>query len=265
MPTSVTELFRSRSATDSDDPSIDFNFIVKGTSDQATALAALGSLTSDSYGSLVRESLSVEPMGLTSWRGTVRYSKRKKKEAGDSRYGFDTRGATQHVTQALEAAVYVADGEVAPDWKGAIGATRDGVEGVDIVLPQFSFYETHYFAAAYISEAYKHNVFWLTGQVNASYFRGKAKGEVLFEGASGSLTGDAPDDLWEITFYFRASPNATGIAIGDITVPAKEGWHYLDVHYEETVDSLASRLVKRPYAVQLARLYDYGNFSVLGI
>jgi hypothetical protein len=263
----IQELFRSRPTTEGDDPSIDFNYLIKGTNSDLTAKLTLDTLTAAEYDGLVKESLSIEVLGLDSWRGTVRYSKRKKKEHGDSRYNFDTRGATQHVTQALEViGVYVPAGENAPDFHGTIGGTPDGVEGLDIVLPQFSFSETHYLSAAWVNEAYKHNVYYLTGQVNASIFRGKARGEALFEGATGSRTGDGLDDLWEITFYFRASPNATNLAIGpNIVVPAKEGWQYLDVHYEQTIDTFSTRLVMRPYAAQLARLYEYGNFSVLGI
>jgi hypothetical protein len=69
-------------------------------------------------------------------------------------------------------------------------------------------------AAACQGLAYKLTVFALTGRVNNSAFKGFAAGECLFLGAAGTkrASGD-----WEITFRFAASPNVTGLTIGDIT------------------------------------------------
>ena len=57
--------------------------------------------------------------------------------------------------------------------------------------------------------------------------------ECLFLGAAGSKRGaDDPSSLklrragWEITYRFAASPNRTGITVGEITGIAKKGWEY---------------------------------------
>ena len=87
-------------------------------------------------------------------------------------------------------------------------------------------------------------------------------GEVLFLGASGSKrsTGD-----WEITFRFAASQNRTGITIGDITDIVKGGWDYLWVRYEDSEDTGAKQLVKKPVAVYIEQVYHLKDFSLLAI
>ncbi|MCA9080847.1 MAG: hypothetical protein KDA58_09825, partial [Planctomycetaceae bacterium] len=136
------------------------------------------------------------------------------------------------------------------------------VEGLDIAVPIYSFAETHYLTNAQVTPAYKSLLFQLTGSVNQSPFRGFAPGEVLFLGASGSLR---QPDLWELAFRFAASPNASGLTIGEITGIEKEGWDYLWVRYQETTDETAQALVQRPAAVYVERVYPRQEFSQLGI
>ncbi|MBC7077795.1 MAG: hypothetical protein H5T92_05745 [Synergistales bacterium] len=85
---------------------------------------------------------------------------------------------------------------------------------------------------------------------------------MLFLGASGSKRGE---EDWEITFRFAASPNATGLTVGEITGIAKKGWEYLWVRYADDVDDDAKVLVKRPIAVYVEQVYQYGDFSQLEI
>ena len=89
-----------------------------------------------------------------------------------------------------------------------------------------------------------------------------AAGECLFLGASGSKRGE---EDWEITFRFAASPNRTGITVGDITGIAKKGWEYLWVRYADAEDAAAKALVKKPVAVYVEKVYEDGDFSGLGI
>jgi hypothetical protein len=157
---------------------------------------------------------------------------------------------------------YAAAGFSAPDFFGAIGVTDDRVEGTDITVPVFNFTETHYIEKALVTGAYKLALFNLTGKVNGSGFKGFAKGEVLFLGASGSKRGL---DDWEITFRFAASPNVAGISLGDIAGVSKEGWQYLWVRFIDDEDATAKALIKRPVAAYVEQVYPYGDFSNLGI
>ena len=172
-------------------------------------------------------------------------------------------GGTQHITQSLQTVgSYAPPGKQAPDFKGAIGVTHDSVEGVDITIPVYNFSETHYIATAAVTGAYKAALFNLTGKVNDGAFRGFAIGEVLFLGASGSKRGE---DDWEITFRFAASPNVTGLTIGDITGIDKKGWEYMWVRYADAEDAAAKAIVKKPVAVYVEKVYETGDFAGLGI
>ena len=73
-----------------------------------------------------------------------------------------------------------------------------------------------------------------------------------------------PSNL-EISFKFAASPNATGLQVGGIQVPAKEGWQYLWVRYEDEKDEVAKKLTRRPVAAYVEQVYPYGDFGLLGI
>jgi len=69
--------------------------------------------------------------------------------------------------------------------------------------------------------------------------------------------------MWEITHRFSASPNKTGLTIGDITGIEKKGWEYLWVRYADAEDTAAKTLVKKPAAVYVEKVYEEGDFSVL--
>lgn len=192
----------------------------------------------------------------------MRYGVRPPTEVGESSFSFDTSGGTQHVTQSLATVHRYAASGTAPDFGGAVGVTHDNVEGVDITIPVYSFAETHYLAASFVTQAYKGTLFNLTGKVNSGSFKGLAAGECLFLGASGSKRGA---DDWEITYRFAGSPNRTGLVVGPISGIAKKGWEYMWVRYADSEDVAAKAIVKKPIAVYIERVYDEGNFAALGI
>ena len=267
MPITVTEKFESRAG---DNGSIDLIYVVDGTDDDAAARAALAAEAPATHAGLVRDddSLHVEPTGFNLWEGKARYVKQEftPPATGDTVFTFDTTGGTQHITQSRQTMQRrPAPGTTAPDFGGAIGVTADGVEGVDITVPVFQFSETHYFTNGQVTPSYKGTLFTLTGKVNSGAFKGFQAGEVLFLGASGSRRGTDPDDDWEITFRFAASPNETGLSVGSITGINKKGWEYLWVRYADDEDANAKVLVKKPIAAYVERVYENGDFSGLGI
>ncbi|NUQ51375.1 MAG: hypothetical protein HUU19_01605 [Phycisphaerales bacterium] len=269
MPIVVTEKFESRKSTKGDNPSAELVYSVRGTNDDLAARAQAESTSPANYDNMPRQSVSVEPVGDELWEAVVRYAKNQAgslPEPGDSIFSFDTGGGTQHITQSKDTvSSHAASGTTAPDFQGAIGVTADGVEGVDITVPVYQFSETHYFPNTAVTAAYKGTLFSLTGKVNTGAFRGFAAGEVLFLGASGSRRGTDPDDDWEITFRFAASPNATGLSVGPINGISKKGWEYLWVRYADQEDTGSHAIVKRPVAAYVERVYDEGGFNGLGI
>jgi len=171
---------------------------------------------------------------------------------------FDTTGATQRRTHSIETVGSYPAG--APDFQNGINVTSQGIEGVEITIPQFTFRETHYFASDDVDAAYRTTLMNLTGTVNDANFRGFSRGEVLFLGATGSRNNDG---IWELTYSFAVSRNVTNISVGNINGIDKEGWHYLWTYEEQQVN--ADRLITRTVAVKVERVYEYADFGQLDI
>lgn len=262
MPVAVYEKWDSRETTISEDATVDLRFLIRGTDDDAAANVALLDASPVLYGGLVRQSAHTERIAEDAWEGSVRYGIQEPKQTGDSSFSFDTGGGTQHITQALATVGAYSVSGPPPNFSGAIGATKDSVEGVDITVPVYNFTETHYIDAALVTAGYKATLFHLTGTVNSAPFRGFNAGEVLFLGASGAKRGQ---EDWEITYRFAASPNVAGLTVGAMTGIEKRGWDYLWVRYEDVEDTEAQTLVKRPVAVYVEQVYPLGNFAGLGI
>ncbi len=244
-------------------------YLIVGTGDEMEALTQLETEAPLTLNGLSRKPCSVERPGEGGeiWVGTAPYSpsgsiKKEPLAVGESSFSFDTGGGTQKITQSKNTTAFAKSGETAPDFQGAIGYNGKDIEGVDITVPVFNWTETHCLPANQVTLAYVKKLRDLTGKTNSAAFRGFAKGEVLFLGASGTRRGD---EAWEITFKFAASENAENIVIGDITVTAKLGWDYLWVLYEPQEDSTAKAIVKRPKAAYVERVYDEGNYADLNI
>ena len=268
MPVEVVEKFESRLVTTGTNPTVELRYTIRGTNDDIearSALAANSPALYDPWGSglvfLPRNTITIQPVGDLLWEGIVRYGMIPATE--QSTFAFDTGGGTQHITHSLATvARYAAPGKTAPDFKGAIGVTADSVEGVDITVPVYQFTETHYLPDSVVTPEYKATLFWLTGKVNNSAFKGFAVGECLFLGAAGSKRGSGD---WEITYRFAASPNVTNLTIGDITGINKRGWEYLWVRYADAEDTVAKALVKKPIAAYVEKVYLEDDFGLLGI
>lgn len=272
MAVTVTEKFESRrstKATGTSSSSAELVYTVRGTGDGLAARDAAETESPGTYDGLPRQSVSVEPVGNELWEATVRYGSSggsSSPPSGESSFSFDTGGGTQHITQSKQTvSTHAAPGTTAPNFGGAIGVTADSVEGVDVTVPVYQFSETHIFPNSAVSSAYKGVLFALTGKVNSGGFKGFQPGELLFLGASGSRRGTGAGDDWEITFRFAASPNASGLSVGNITGIGKKGWEYLWVRYADQEDAGSHAIVKRPVAAYVERVYDEGNFGALGI
>jgi hypothetical protein len=258
MPATIDERFDSRPSTMGDDPSIDLIYVIRGTEDDGEVRTLADSSSPATYGSLDKDSIQTEPLGGGVWTATVRYGVK----GNPADYEFDTSGGTQRIATSLATLQRVAlPGFTAPNHQGAVNVADDRVEGTDVTVPVFTFSETRYYSGILVTPAFKYNIFQLTGRVNGSPFKGFAKGEVLFLGASGNKRGR---EKWAITYKFAASPGVVNqpIGSGPLTV-TKEGWEYLWVRFEDRVD--ADALVKIPVAYYVERVYHYGDLSALGL
>jgi hypothetical protein len=269
------DLFRDRFdlklTSSPEKPAAEATWVAAYTENENEVLAAAATEIPSVYvldgASLPLQDLKAEHQGGGVWHVTATWGKRdvSERETGSSSYSFDTTGGTRKMTQSLETISRnssLVGGP--PDFEGAIGVTADSVEGVDITVPQFSFTETHYVPAAIASTAtYQATLFLLTGRINNAPFKGFARGECLFLGASGSKRGT---EDWEISFKFAAQPNEFNLQYGDnVTVAEKLGWHYIWVRYEDSDDANAKRRIKVPTAAYVERVYNFGDFSLLGL
>lgn len=193
----------------------------------------------------------------------VRFDGGSNQAVPEPSFEFDTTGGTQHITQSLETIASMAASGTPPNYNGAINVSADGasgsVEGTDIVIPKFSWGETHYIS---VDESYKLLVEGLTGTVNNGSFKGRAAGEVLFLGASGSKRSRFGD--WEVKFFFASSRNVTGKSIPGLSgTYSKAGWDYLWIRYGTGTDQ--NTFIKKPIGAYIERVYERADFSVLGI
>lgn len=262
MAISVSELWNSRDTTLSEQSSIEFLYVIIGTTSDLEAMIALLSYVTPLYGSFPITSRHVEPLVPGAWKGSITYGNLAPPEEGDVFTEFDTTGGTQRITQSLETQAFAPPGKRAPDFQGAIGVTKDAVEGVDVVVPAFSFSKRTILDPAKVTNAYALSLRSLTGKTNEDAFLEFGPGQVLYKGAKGSLRRK---DQFEITHNFEANEDLAGETIGEVTGISKAAWDYLWVRYKEIDDAEAKAVVKVPQAVYVERVIRRGDFSILGL
>lgn len=260
MAITVSEKYRSRRLGNE---RAEIGFVVRGTDDDIAARNAAEAEAPTSYDGKQYIDTEVGEIGPNLWVATALYESNLVSQPGDSSSSFEIGGGTQHITQSLETlGAYAPSGQTAPDFQGAISVSRNGVEGVDTYVPSYSFTERRTMAADDVTNAYRYQIFSLVGTTNSATFFGLSAGECLFLGAVGNKNADGD---WDIDFRFAGSKNATNLVIGDITVASKPGWARLWVLYDDVDDATTHRLIKKPIAAYVERVYDPGNFSLLGI
>jgi hypothetical protein len=269
----IVETFFSRRGTEGDKATADLTYHIIGTGDDIEVRNLVLAASPIIYDGMPRGSITIDPVAVQTWNVTASYSvldgsEAKKPKQGDkATLTFDTTGETANVKFSRNTTSYgnqTGDDQQAlppPDHKGLIGVNGDKVEGVDTVIPSLKFSETHYLAGSYISFEYLNLLYRLTGTVNSDYFRGFAPGELLFLGAQGrEVLGSGTG---EITYNFAASPNVTDLKVGDITVARKDGWDYLWVKWEDSEDTDAKAVIKKPLAVYVEEVYPRQAFAQL--
>jgi hypothetical protein len=272
--TTAVEKITSRSVSEGLNARAELRYIVRGTSDETVAIGQIrtdapATYTTTSGVVLSLTDVSVEPTEAPeTWEGRASYGRQPQRGTPD--FSFDVGAGNAHRTQSIKTiSKTAANGAGAvPDNFGAIGVSQHNgsysVAGVDVVVPQYHWQETHRIAGALVTQEYKLALFDLTGTTNADAWEGFDTGEVLFMGASGKLRDDGDFD---ITFKFAASLNVAD-ACADWPASAKpaaavpkKGWEYLWVRYEDALDN--ARITKKPVAVYIEQVYKSGDFDDL--
>lgn len=173
--------------------------------------------------------------------------------------GPHTGGPAIGVAILAPPVVVVGAGNV-PCFGGAIGVTRDSVEGCDIHFPAFQWEETWVFDLEDITDAYIRRLYQLTGTVCTHGFRLCDPYETLFLGVRGAQRG-ATDA--ELTFRFAGSVNRRDQWVNNILVPEIRGWDYAWIHYQDQSNGYA--LVKVPDSVFVEQVYRYEAWTDLNL
>lgn len=244
-------------------------YSIEDVGDEQEALAQLLGRAPTAYDGLPRvdDEITIDEIGNRLFQATVMYRAKEAEDVGKVDEGtanpdddnlnasFTTLGATTHITQCIEQIDY--GPEAAPDIRlsRAINVTRDGVDGVDIVVGKLEI--TKQIRKTVVTNFYMNLLADLTGTVNDGPIFGRKKGEVLFSGASGSR---GPDNEWLIDLNFVLSKNAENIKVtNEITVATKLGHDYLWVMYKK--DEKDNRLVETADVVFVAQVYQFADLN----
>jgi len=254
-------------------PTVEVEYLITGADTLAEAMALLNGAESevplqfDLFGSgnvlVPLASVNPDEVGGGIWEAIARYNYTDV-TLSEMEYSFETGGGTQHITHSLATYDYAPDGKTAPPSHGLIGATADGVEGVDIGVPEYRWAETHPTQVSIITDTWKGIVYNLTNTFNATTFRGFPSGTVQFLGMTGTIRGG--ESVAYLTVRFAASPTLENFTIGDspdqIVVPIKRGWDYLTIRSDRTAEG--NVLNQKPIAAYVHRVLEPGEFSNMG-
>lgn len=264
-------------ATNADGSSLRVTYYVKNadTEDDAiTAVLGVADGTIDLQGqTLFLQGVDPELIdGDKAWKCVVRYGDESQSASqegasggtGSWKFTFDTTGGTAKISNSLQTiARYERSlSNPAPDLLGVIGWDGKEIHGVEMIVPQFEFDITAYYAPATVTTSWCAGLARATGKVNNDSWLGFAAGEVLYAGAQGSGTipvgGGTATKPVEVKHRFLCSENRTNIAVGDMTITSKKGWHYLWVKYEKVEDS--GSIIPIPVHAYVERIYPETSF-----
>jgi hypothetical protein len=216
---------------------------------------------------LGRTQLECDAVSLGTWKGAVVWGAGDNKNSQTPVIQFDTDGGEQTIFQSIQTyGAYVPQGAKLTNFNGAIGVTKDGVEGAKIIIPGFKWTEKHWLPMSLCNGPYLTRMASLAGKLNQNAFRGFGQGEVWYLGATG---GGSIGQLWEVTHKFSASRDVQNLVIGvganQVTGINKPGWAYLWIRYQDQVDPTSKNLIKLPQQVNVEQTMPFADFSQLGI
>ena len=188
-------------------------------------------------------------------------------------WSFTIAESSVHITQSLATLhSYSRIGiPTVPDYKKAIGVTKERIEGCDVIAPKETRSVT--LRVAGVSNKYLKSVRKLFGHTNSRPMMGCAVGEVLYTGYSAQYRAK---ELWSLTHNFAIAENlewdandaemVKRLTVGDIQLTGgKRAWSHLWVAYEESPDAVTGLLVEIPRYAFEEQVYPSGNLKLLGV
>jgi hypothetical protein len=250
----------------SDDPSSEYNAV-------RAALLAFVPVSNAPPGAVYawpRRALELTEAGWGAWKATVTWA------SLSYQYALKIGGAQQQVRCDKTLTQLYHDPAVTPpaynpgDAGRPIGWDGRSVHGCSIYVPTRTWTESVEIPISQYSFDYEDQVAAVeNAPVNSLPFRGYNPGEVRFAGMNAQLSTQNPDFV-TAAYEFEQTDNRSvalgnAITIDGITGIEKDGWDYLDVHYETVVDTAAQLAVPRAQYVLIHRVYDRTDFTPLNI
>lgn len=290
MPTLIEDLNMPEVTNASDEKSMTFRYTIAceiGESDEDVD-ALLASSLSATIGEFKLQKYRYAHKENGIYEASAEYStkepKEEEKKPGESTFSFETTGGTEKIFYSRSTVLSVGvQGGIAPDFKGGINVTKGNVEGVDILVPKFTFTLQVTMPTGAVTGAYVALLRDLTGTVNDSPFfftvdgvtLSFEAGELRFDGVRGSKRGT---ENFDFTFTFAFSKREVLFQVGngligdvpdgiggDWLVSVKDGWDYLWLAYDNKLDPDTNTIVQLPVSAHIERVYRRTNFNLLGL
>lgn len=199
----------------------------------------------------------------------------EEEEDEEATLSFECGSGTKHLTTAISQKQVYRDGStvsITPGdagygigWNGKSG---DDAEFAGVDVPTADMKETYVksMRLSRITTDYKKLLFDFVGKVNQNEFKGYAKGEVMFLGAS-YQTPLKGQKLVKVTFNFRISPNESNPSVSGVNIGAKEGWQYVWTRSKVVSDTTTTPPTPKVQteAIYVSDVAKYADFNRLGI
>jgi hypothetical protein len=216
---------------------------------------------------IIKSETDLTQTGDYEWEATVKYTL-PELEGGSAEYveiGFSMDGGTQTVTKSISVRSShsaTSIGGTPPNLFGAIGYTKNGVEGTERLTRGLTFSLTAYFPPSVWNAAYIKLLYNLSKRYNDDVFFTFAPGEVLFLNASGQ---GSYYKMVPVTFNFLASPNISGATDPGFPPLTMLGHDVVDYLYYEGTDGTSDDLIMVPSFRYVHQIYEPGDLALLGI
>lgn len=216
---------------------------------------------------IVKNEIDLIQTGDYEWEATVKYTL-PELEGGSSNYvelGFAMDGGTQTITKSISVRSSHSSLDISespPDLKGAIGFTKNGIEGTERLTRGLTFTITAYFPPTVWNAAYIKTLYNLSKRFNDDVFFTFAPGEVLFINASGQ---GSYYKIVPVTFNFIASPNISAADDPGFPPLTMLGHDVVDYLYYEGTDGTSDELIMIPSYRYVHQIYEPGDLTLLGI
>lgn len=197
---------------------------------------------------------------------TVEYSN-EVEQVGDEIISFDTSAQTVHVEKCISQTTWDAKGNVVAESLALghpclVGVQNDGVKGVDIYVPGFSWNVKAKFNPEDVTNPYIGSLVAMTATVNNDAWRGFARGGTIFLGATCYDIDKTP--LVEIFFRFEAKSSKIIKDPGG-TERVALGWEYPWYKFLPRKTPTIGNKGWTTETASISKVYEETDFTELGL